>query len=172
MAQTENIQIHDAEGVTRARVLRIGFDSGETADFELLWDMAPAVCSLLVGRLPESGTAIHGIYSGTIVGVLLDPDLDAPLQNATTCHMPGDLIWMHYPPLSRFDHPDAVSEIYWAYDRHVRSVVPGRFVQIAASVFARADVGLAGWSAFAARSQEVRWEGATTVSMSVRIAGG
>ena len=118
-------------------------------------------------KLPAQGNAIHAIYSGTQVGVLFDPSIDAPLQNATTCHMPGDLIWMHYPALSRFAHPDAVSEICWAYDRHTRMVMPGQFVQIAGSVFATFAGGADEWSAFAARSAQVRWDGQAQVRISM-----
>jgi hypothetical protein len=147
--------------------LCVQYATGEHARFTLLWELAPAVCKLLAEHLPTSGRAIHGIYSGTIVGVLLSPDLDAPLQNATTCHLPGDLMWMHYDELSRFEHPEAVSEIYWAYDRHARSVVPGQFVQVAASVFARVDTSAVEWPAFAARSAQVRWDGAADVTMTL-----
>lgn len=149
----------------RPRAFRVTFGSGESADFVLLWELAPDVCSLIAESAPPAGDAIHGIYSGTIVGVLLDPALEAPLQNATTCHMPGDLMWMHYDALSRFGHPDALSEIYWAYDRYARSVIPGQFVEVAASVFARADAGEPGWPAFAKRSEQVRWDGTAHVAM-------
>jgi hypothetical protein len=145
--------------------IRIEFSSGEAARFRLLWDDAPDTCGILSQNLPEQGEAIHAIYSGTVVGVLFDPAVEAPLQNATTCHVPGDLIWMHYPPFSRFGHPDPVSEIYWAYDRHARSVMPGQFVQIAASVFAVFDGGDEEWFAFAARSAQVRWDGKADVRM-------
>ncbi len=151
----------------RPRSLTVRFATGEQAQFDLLWELAPDVCSLLTEILPYSERAIHGIYSGTVVGVLLDPKLDAPLQNATTCHVPGDLMWMHYEPYSRFDHPEALSEIYWAYDRHARSVVPGQFVQVAASVIARADTEAQEWEAFARRSAQVRWDGSAEITMEV-----
>ena len=147
--------------------ISVQFESGESARFRFLWDLAPTVCSLLADHLPQAAEVVHAIYSGTIVGALLDPQLDAPLQNATTCHVPGDLIWMHYPPLSRFGHPEALSEIYWAYDRHARSVMPGQFVQIAASVFATADTWTDEWRAFAERSERVRWNGRDRVSLSL-----
>jgi hypothetical protein len=145
----------------QAKGILIEFDSGEAAHFGLLWDDAPDTCRILSENLPDGGEAIHAAYSGTVVGVLFDPTIEAPLQNATTCHLPGDLIWMHYEPFSRFGHPDAVSEIYWAYDRHARSVVPGQFVQVAASVFALFDGPHEEWDAFAKRSADVRWAKAT-----------
>jgi len=151
----------------RAKGMRIEFESGEAAHFGLLWDDAPDTCAILSEHLPPSGEAVHAIYSGTVVGVLFDPTIDAPLQNATTCHLPGDLIWMHYPAFSRFGHPDAVSEIYWAYDRHARSVMPGQFVTIAASVFATFEGGAEEWTQFARRSAEVRWTGKAPVKMEV-----
>jgi Protein of unknown function (DUF3830) len=153
--------------VTRPKGVRIEFVSGEAARFEFLWGDAPDTCGVLSEKLPAQGDAIHAIYSGTQVGVLFDPSIDAPLQNATTSHMPGDLIWMHYPALSRFGHPDAVSEICWAYDRHTRMVMPGQFVQIAGSVFATFAGGTAEWSAFAARSAQIRWDGKAQVRISM-----
>ena len=151
------------ESQSRPEGILIEFASGEAARFRLLWDDAPDTCAILCGNLPEQAEAVHAIYSGTVVGVLFDPSVEAPLQNATTCHLPGDLIWMHYPPFSRFGHPEPVSEIYWAYDRHARSVMPGQFVQIAGSVFAFFDGSTEEWSAFAARSAQVRWEGKAEV---------
>jgi hypothetical protein len=153
--------------MSKASGIEITFASGEAARFRLLWDDAPDTCRILSEQLPERGEAVHAIYSGTVVGVLFDPSVEAPLQNATTCHVAGDLIWMHYPPFSRFGHPDAVSEIYWAYDRHARSVMPGQFVQIAASVFATYDGPADAWEAFAARSAQVRWDGKADVAMAV-----
>jgi hypothetical protein len=150
----------------RAAGIEITFSSGESARFRLLWDDAPDTCRILSENVPESGEAVHAIYSGTVVGVLFDPSVEAPLQNATTCHEPGDLMWMHYPAYSRFGHPDAVSEIYWAYDRHARSVMPGQFVQIAASVFAVYDGSPETWKTFAARSAQVRWDGKADVTIS------
>jgi Protein of unknown function (DUF3830) len=162
-----SIPATEQNDVTRPAGVQIAFASGEAARFAFLWRDAPDTCRVLSEKLPEQGDAIHAIYSGTQLGVLFDPSIDAPLQNATTCHMPGDLIWMHYPEYSRFDHPDPVSEICWAYDRHTRMVMPGQFVQIAGSVFAtfagRADE----WSPFAARSAQVRWDGKAQVRISM-----
>ena len=151
---------------TRPEGILIEYSSGETAHFRMLWEDAPDTCRILAEKLPDTGEAVHAIYSGTVVGVLFDPTVEAPLQNATTCHVAGDLIWMHYPPFSRFGHPDPVSEIYWAYDRHARSVMPGQFVQIAASVFATFQGDPDEWSRFAARSAQVRWDGKVDVRMS------
>jgi hypothetical protein len=152
---------------TRPEGITIAYASGESAHFVLLWDDAPDTCAILTQNLPETGEAVHAIYSGTVVGVLFDPTVEAPLQNATTCHVAGDLIWMHYPPFTRFGHPDPVSEIYWAYDRHARSVMPGQFVQIAASVFATFAGPPDEWAPFAERSAQVRWDGKAEVSMSL-----
>jgi hypothetical protein len=121
------------------------------------------VCALIAAHLPSEAEAIHAIYSGTIVGVLLDPQLNAPLQNATTRHLPGDLIWMHYDAFSRFGHPEPLSEIYWAYDRHARSVTPGQFAETPASVFALAETHTPAWRAFAERSAQVRWSGRSQI---------
>lgn len=90
---------------TRPKGVQIEFVSGEGARFEFLWDDAPDTCAVLSEKLPAQGDAIHAIYSGTQLGVLFDPAIDAPLQNASTCHVPGDLIWMHYPEFSGFGHP-------------------------------------------------------------------
>jgi hypothetical protein len=166
MTDTMTARTEPGDG-PRPEGIRITFESGEAAGFQLLWDDAPDTCAVLSANLPESGEAVHAIYSGTVVGVLFDPTVDAPLQNATTCHVPGDLMWMHYPPFSRFGHPDPVSEIYWAYDRHARSVMPGQFVTIAASVFATYAGDPDEWARFAARSGKVRWDGSAQVAMSV-----
>jgi hypothetical protein len=153
--------------VTRPDGVQIEFVSGEAARFKFRWDEAPDTCAVLSEKLPAQGDAIHAIYSGTQLGVLFDPSVDAPLQNATTCHLPGDLIWMHYPEFSRFGHPEAVSEICWAYDRHTRMVMPGQFVQIAGSVFATFAGHTEEWTPFAERSAQVRWDGKAQVRICV-----
>src|SRR5205814_889030 len=67
----------------------------------------------------------------------LDPTVVVPEENATTCVQTGDLMYTHYEPNVRHGYPDALSEIYWAYDRYARPHVPGQWVPAIANVFGR-----------------------------------
>jgi hypothetical protein len=112
-------------------------DEGVSVRAVLLEDEAPRTCQAVWDQLPLLATAGHGAYSGTIVGVRLDPSVVVAEENATTCVQTGDVMFTHYAARTRHGYPDALSEIYWAYDRYARPHVPGQWVPAIANVFGR-----------------------------------
>ncbi len=112
-------------------------DEGETARALLLEDQAPHTCQTIWNILPLTGDGVHGNYSGTTVGLLFDPTITIQEENSTTCIQTDDVLFTHYEPGVRHGYPDPVSEIYWAYDRYCRPIVPGQWVPAVANVFGR-----------------------------------
>jgi hypothetical protein len=90
-----------------------------------------------VGRAPGFRGWVHGNYSGTVVGLFIDPSIVVPEENATTCIQTGDVMFTHYDPGFRHGYPQPISEIYWAYDRYARPTIPGQWVPATANIFAR-----------------------------------
>jgi hypothetical protein len=111
-------------------------DEGVSARAVLLEEAAPRTCAAVWEQLPLLASAGHGAYSGTIVGIRLDPSVVVGEENATTCVQTGDVMYTHYDANVRHGYPDALSEIYWAYDRYARPHVPGQWVPAIANVFA------------------------------------
>jgi hypothetical protein len=110
-------------------------DEGVTARAVLLEEAAPKTVETLWRHAPFSGDALHAIYSGTTVGLLFDPTILVPMENATTYIQTRDLMFTHYDPMTRHNHPEGVSEIYWAYDRYCRPVMPGAGLPVCANIF-------------------------------------
>ena len=46
-------------------------------------------------------------------------------------------MFTHYDAGTRHGHLNALSEIYWAYDRYVRPIIPGQHGPAIANVFGR-----------------------------------
>jgi hypothetical protein len=103
----------------------------------LLEDEAPATCRTIWDLLPAAGPLGHAAYSGTLVALYIDPRVTVPVENATTCVQTGDVMFTHYDAMVRHGHPDALSEIHWAYDRYARPTIPGQWLPATANVFAR-----------------------------------
>jgi hypothetical protein len=145
--------------------IEIELPDAPTARFRLLWNEAPRTCAAVAEALPGEAECFHAIYSGTITAFLLDPQVTAPIENATTCVLPGDLLFTHYEPHFRHGHQNALSEIYWAYDRYARPTIPGQFVPLAANVFGRYEGPHESWTAFAARCSRLRFEGTVLIKI-------
>lgn len=154
------------EGVGGVAGIELTFAGAPSARFRLLWDEAPATCEAVVAALPSSAECFHAAYSGTIAAFLLDPEVDPPLENSTTCVMPGDLLFTHYDATFRHGHHNALSEVYWAYDRHARPTIPGQLVPCIAVVFGAYDGTPDDWAAFAAKSKQLRFDGVAPVQIS------
>ena len=123
-------------------------------------------CAAVSAALPESAECFHAIYSGTVAAFLLEPEVVAPVENATTCLLPGELVFTHYDAGVRHGHLNALSEIYWAYDRYARPTVPGQFVPLeTASVFATYEGSPEAWRSFAARCRRLRFDGTATIAV-------
>ena len=115
-------------------------DSHVTARAVLLDDDAPRTCQAVWDCLPVSGDALHAMYSGTVAALFLtDSRIGAEVgeENATTNIQTGDVMFTHYDAGKRHGHPEALSEIYWAYDRYVWPTIPGQHIPAIANVFAR-----------------------------------
>ena len=120
----------------------------------------------MIAGLPDEAKCLHAIYSGTIAAFYFDPSIVAPVENATTCVAPGDLIFTHYEAGTRHGHPGALSEVYWPYDRYARPTIPGQFVTLdAANVFGAYDGPADVWQAFADRCERLRYDGTSTIQI-------
>jgi hypothetical protein len=110
---------------------------GISARAELFEKAAPLTVETLWRHAPYEGDAVHANYSGTCVGLLFDPSIIVPMENATNYIQTGDVMFTHYEPNTRFEHPDGISEIYWAYDRYCRPVMPGCGMLVYPNVFGK-----------------------------------
>jgi hypothetical protein len=128
-------------------------DEGVSVRVELLDDEAPRTCQAVWEQLPLAGTAGHAAYSGTLVAIYLDPSVVVGEENATTCVQTGDVMFTHYDANVRHGYPNALSEIYWAYDRYARPHVPGQWVPAIANVFGRISGDAADFYALSRRLQ-------------------
>jgi hypothetical protein len=137
-------------------------DEKITAKAVLLDKEAPKTVEMLWRHAPFDGLAVHAIYSGTTVGLLFDPTIVVPMENATTHLQTRDLLFTHYDAQTRYGHPDAVSEVYWAYDRFCRPVMPGAGLPVCPNVFGHF---LDGCEEFFAASRRVAAEGAKRLTI-------
>jgi hypothetical protein len=106
-----------------------------TARARLLEKEAPQTVETLWRHAPYEGDAVHANYSGSTVGLLFDPSITVPMENATIYVQTRDLLFTHYDAMTRFGHPGAVSEFYWAYDRYCRPIMPGAGLPVCPNVF-------------------------------------
>jgi hypothetical protein len=121
-----------------ARELELVFrDEGASVRVEMLDAAAPQTCDAVWQALPLEGEAGHGIYSGTVVGLFMDPTIVVAEENATTYIQTGDVMFTHYDANTRHGYPEAISEIYLAYDRYARPTVPGLGLPATANIFGR-----------------------------------
>ena len=70
--------------------------------------------------LPRSGDGSHAMFSGTCGALFFDDatiGADIGEENATSNIQTGDIMFTHYDAGTRHGHLNALSEIYWAYDR-------------------------------------------------------
>lgn len=142
------------------RHIRLTFlKTGESAEAELLDDEAPETCRLLWELLPVTKNAIHGMYSGAEVFVLLDEPHAPPAENRTQLPLPGEILFFHDASANVTSGRKAASEICIVYGRGVTLRGPEGAPSYA-SLFAR----IAGdwkydWIAFAQACRRARWEG-------------
>lgn len=72
-------------------------------------------------------TVPHEALSSKAVVILCK---DAPFEGQASHAM-----FTHYPAFTRRGQPDAVSEIYWAYDCRCRPIMPGDGLPVCPNVF-------------------------------------
>lgn len=112
-------------------------DEKVSARAVLFEETAPKTVDTLWTHAPYEGDAVHAAYSGTTVGLLFDPTIIVPMENATNYIQAGDVMFTHYEPNTRYGHPGGVSEIYWAYDRYCRPVMPGCGMLVYPNIFGK-----------------------------------
>ena len=109
-----------------ARYIDIEFTNEQvTARALLLDDQAPKTCQRIWEILPLRGRVTHARYSGTMVAHHFDNSVVIEAENHTTYIQTGDVIYTHYAAGWRHGNPNALSEVYWAYDRYARPNDPG-----------------------------------------------
>ena len=108
-----------------------------TARALLLDEQAPKTCNTIWNVLPLRGRVTHARYSGTMVAHHFDNTVVVEAENHTTYIQTGDLIYTHYAAGWRHGNPNALSEVYWAYDRYARPTIPGVGTPSTANVFGR-----------------------------------
>lgn len=115
---------------------------------------APETCRAVLGALPTTGLARHGIYSGSEVYLVLPVLLAPPREHATTIVGPGDVGFLTVEKGSGYGIEEDYSEVCWFYDLDARpSMAEG---PIAVNVFAR----LYDADSFFAVCRRMRLEGA------------
>jgi len=129
---------------------------GTIARARLHDEAAPITCETLWKLLPFSGSAGHAMLSGTSIALYIDPGIVIPEENATVYIQTGDVMFTHYRERERHGFPDALSEIYWAYDRYCRPTAPGKMTPVIPNIFAEF---LPGCEEFFAVCRRMRREG-------------
>jgi hypothetical protein len=129
-------------------------DEDVTASARLLSDMAPETCRAVWDALPASGSARHGIYSGSEIYLILPELLEPPREHATTIVGPGDVGFLTVEGGSGYGIDESYSEVCWFYDLDATPSMPEG--PIAVNVFAR----LHDADAFFAVCRRMRVEGA------------
>src|SRR2546426_9385632 len=102
------------------RRIKLSFpETGESVLADLLDSEAPGACELVWSRLPIEQKAIHGMYSGAEVFVLLDNPEPAPAENMVRLPLPGELLYFFDEGHGAVGARKAVAEICLVYGRGV-----------------------------------------------------
>ena len=144
----------------QTRHIKLSFpDTGESVVADLLDAEAPGTCELVWKRLPVEQRAIHGMYSGAEVFVLLDDPELAPAENRVQLPLPGELLYFFDEGSGAVGARKAVGEICFVYGRGV--VLRGHEgVAAHASLFARIPGDWKhDWTPFAQGCRRCRWDG-------------
>jgi len=134
-------------------------DDGVTCPARLLLEHAPETCRAVMAALPVTGSARHGIYSGSEVYLVLPELLAPPREHATTIVGPGDVGFLTVEKGSGYGIAEAYSEICWFYDLDATPSMPEG--PVAVNVFAR----LYDADDLFAVCRRMRLEGAKTVEV-------
>ena len=142
------------------RQVRLTFPTtGESVVAELLDDEAPNVCRLVWDMLPVQTKAIHGMYSGAEIFVMVEKPQPAPAENLVQLPLPGELLYFFDPGSGGVGAKKPVGEIVFVYGRGV-TLRAHEGVPTQCALFAR----IAGdwkydWTGFAQACRKARWEG-------------
>lgn len=142
------------------RQLRLTFvATGESILAEMLDDEAPKVCQLVWEMLPVESKAIHGMYSGAEVFVMVNEPRLAPPENMVQLPLPGELLYFYDPAVGAVGAKKPVGEIVLVYGRGV-TLRAHEGVPTHCALFAR----LRGdwkydWPKVVTECRKSRWEG-------------
>src|SRR5438874_143298 len=142
------------------RQIRLTFPArGESVLAELLDDEAPKVCELVWSMLPVETKAIHGMYSGAEVFVMVDKPQPAPVENLVQLPLPGEILYFFDPGVGATGAKKPVGEIVLAYGRGV-VLRAHEGVPTHCALFARIRGDWKyDWTKFAQECRKARWEG-------------
>jgi hypothetical protein len=142
------------------RKIRLTYvETGESAVAELLEDETPEVCRIVWDLLPVEGKAIHGIYSGAEVFLLLDNAVEQPPENLCQLPLPGEVLLFTDRSSSVANSKKPISEICFVYNRGVVLRGP-EGVPTYCSLFARVPGDWKyDWLAFRDACRKVRGDG-------------
>lgn len=117
------------------------------------------MCDLIWNSLPIEGKAIHGMYSGAEVFVLVDKPQPAPAENMVNLPLPGELLYFFDEGKGAVGARKPVGEVCFVYGRGV--VLRGHEgIPAHASLFARVPGDWkTDWLPFAQACRKCRWEG-------------
>src|SRR5215510_9360279 len=105
---------------SQRRWLRLTFlSTGDSVLAEMLDDEAPGVCQHVWNRLPLESKAIHGMYSGAEVLVMLENPQSAPRENLVQLPLPGELLYFYDQNTTAAGGRKPVAEIVVVYGRGV-----------------------------------------------------
>ncbi len=144
----------------RSRRLKLTYpDTGEGVYADLLDEDAPELCEVIWNRLPEESKAIHGMYSGAEVFVLIAAAPPNPGENLVQLPLPGELLYFYDEGRGAVGGRKAVGEICVVYGRgallRAHEGIPTQ-----ASLFARIPGDWKhDWTPFAQACRRCRWEG-------------
>ncbi len=144
----------------KRRQVKLSFpNTGESVLAELLDDEAPNVCELVWNMLPVETKAIHGMYSGFEVFVMVDKPQPAPAENMVQLPLPGELLYFYDPSTGAVGAKKPVGEIVFAYGRGV-VLRAHEGVPTHCALFGRVTGDWKyDWTEFAKACRRCRWEG-------------
>lgn len=150
----------------QTRRLKLSFPAtGESVYADLLSEEAPAICELIWSRLPEEQKAIHGMYSGAEVFILMADPFPSPGENLVQLPLPGELLYFFDEGSGAVGAGKAVGEICVVYGRGV-TLRAHEGIPTQASLFARIPGDWKhDWREFAQACRRCRWEGPQMLSI-------
>jgi hypothetical protein len=108
----------------------------------------------ILDALPIEGEAFHGIYSGSEVACLINPEVWLPTENATSRVLSGEIGYYRQEGGQTYGFPEDMAEICWFYDRDAIPSTPDG--PVAVNVFGRFTDG---WPEFASVCKQMRTSG-------------
>jgi hypothetical protein len=139
--------------------------TGESAIAEMLDDEAPSVCRQVWDLLPIESNAVHGMYSGAEVFLLLEGGPPAPAENQAQLPLPGEILYFYDPGGHVLGPQKPAGEICIVYGRGV-TLRGHEGTPAYASLFARIPGDWKyDWIEFAQACRRARWEGPQRLRM-------